>query len=342
MDRIEFYNELILREQIRKIIGLVSEKAKQEATKKIVESIVRNRQQPKHLSEEEKLRQVIRKLLIKEAAGSHENTGVNYLDQMFKNTNIIDALKTGYQALTTDASQRESFRAHIVNAVVNYLAPERAMGMNNADEEVIDDPDAPVQMGDAPGEEAPVEDPLAEAASALKKLMELEVNVGDAMGTQDAEEDKKIETEEPEEPEMSEEEEFAQGMEGPVADMEDKTGRNAALETFKTVQKHIQKYYGMLGNEEDRTKFYDYLITNLKLYFNGFEEELGTEPTEPTTPEYEQEVGAQASQGEGDAEAVEVTEPAPEGEEGMGEEPMAEEPPAGGEMAFEDEEEMAL
>ena len=340
MDRIEFYNELILREQIRKIIGIVSEKAKQEATKKLVESIVRKRQEKTVLSEEEKLRQVIRKLLIKEASGSHENTGVNYLDQMFKNTNIVDALKTGYQALTTDASQRESFRAHIVNAVVNYLAPERAMGKKNADEEVIDDPDAEVQMGDSP---KPADaDPLAEAASALQKLMELEVNVGDAVGTQDADEDKKIETEEPEEVEASEEEEFAQGLEGPIADMEDKTGRNAALETFKTVEKHIQKYYGMLGNEEDRTKFYDYLITNLKLYFNTFEEEMGAEPTEPTTPEYEQEVDAQAAQGEGEAEAVEVSEPAPEGEEGMGEDPMAEEPPPGGEMAFEDEEEVPL
>ena len=340
MDRIEFYNELILREQIRKIIGIVSEKAKQEATKKLVESIVRKRQEKTVLSEEEKLRQVIRKLLIKEASGSHENTGVNYLDQMFKNTNIVDALKTGYQALTTDASQRESFRAHIVNAVVNYLAPERAMGKKNADEEVIDDPDAEVQMGDSP--EPADADPLAEAASALQKLMELEVNVGDAVGTQDADEDKKIETEEPEEVEASEEEEFAQGLEGPVADMEDKTGRNAALETFKTVEKHIQKYYGMLGNEEDRSKFYDYLITNLKLYFNTFEEEMGAEPTEPTTPEYEQEVDAQAAQGEGDAEAVEVSEPAPEGEEGMGEDPMAEEPPPGGEMAIEDEEEVPL
>jgi len=334
MDRIEFYNELILREQIRKIIGLVSTKSKEEATKKIVESIVRKSREKTVLSEEDKLRQIIRKMLIKEAAGSHENTGVNYLDQMFKNTNLVDAIKTGYQALTTDASQRESFRAHIINAVVNYLAPERAMGMNNADDEVIDDPDAEVQMGDAPAG-----DPMEMAAEALQRLMEVEVNIGDAVGIQDADEDKKIDTEEPEEVEASEEEEFAQGLEGPVADMDDKTGRNAALETFKTVEKHIKKYYGMLGNEEDRGKFYDYLITNLKLYFNGFEEELGTEPTEPTTPEYEQEVGAQASQGEGDAEAVEVTEPAPEGGEGMGEEPMGEEPTEGGEMAFEDEEE---
>ena len=33
----------------------------------------------------------------------------------------------------------------------------------------------------------------------------------------------------------------------------------------------------------------DYLITNLKLYFDKFEEEMNPTVTEPTTPEYEQE-----------------------------------------------------
>lgn len=329
IDRIQFYQELILREQIRKIIGKVAKDAKATAVKKVLSESFNATE----LTEEQKLRQVIRKLLIKEA-GQHDNTGVNYLDQMFKNTNLLDALRTGYQALTTDAAQRESFRAHIINAVVNALAPERAMGGRNADDQVLQDPDAEVQIGDESAEDSG--DPLDALSEALGVLIEepVEINVGDAVGAPD--EGEMIPEEEPEE---SEEEEFAKGLEGPVADMEDKTGRNAALETFKTVEKHIKKYYGLLGNDDDRKKFYDYMITNLKLYFNTFEEEMAGEPTEPTTPEYEQEVDAQAAQGEGEAEAVETSEPAPEGEEGMGEEPMAEEPPPGGEMAFEDEEE---
>ena len=70
---------------------------------------------------------------------------------------------------------------------------------------------------------------------------------------------------------------------------EDLTGRNFALETFKKIQKQILETYSLLSNEQDRETFYDYLITNLKLYFDKFEEEMNPTVTEPTTPEYEQE-----------------------------------------------------
>ena len=45
----------------------------------------------------------------------------------------------------------------------------------------------------------------------------------------------------------------------------------------------------MLQNEEDQKLFYDYLITNLKLYFDKFEDELQPSLPEPTTDEYEAE-----------------------------------------------------
>ena len=41
-------------------------------------------------------------------------------------------------------------------------------------------------------------------------------------------------------------------------------------------------------DEEDRETFYDYLITNVKLYFDRFEQELSPSVEEPTTPEYEE------------------------------------------------------
>ena len=46
-----------------------------------------------------------------------------------------------------------------------------------------------------------------------------------------------------------------------------------------------------------RKQYYDYLITNLKLYFDTWESELEGTPEEPTTPEYEQEKGAEAELG---------------------------------------------
>ena len=48
----------------------------------------------------------------------------------------------------------------------------------------------------------------------------------------------------------------------------------------------------------DRDMYYDYLITNLKLYFDKFEDELQTTVgPEPTTPEYEQEKEKEAGLG---------------------------------------------
>ena len=44
-----------------------------------------------------------------------------------------------------------------------------------------------------------------------------------------------------------------------------------------------------MDDDQDQDLFYDYLLTNLKLYFDKFEEELEASPDEPTTPEYEEE-----------------------------------------------------
>ncbi len=48
--------------------------------------------------------------------------------------------------------------------------------------------------------------------------------------------------------------------------------------------------YTILDDVKDKDLFYDYLITNLKLYFDKFEEEMSDIPeTEPSTPEYDAE-----------------------------------------------------
>jgi len=93
------------------------------------------------------------------------------------------------------------------------------------------------------------------------------------------------------EPEATPEEDF--GIEG-----EDKTGRNFAYETFKRIENQIIKGYERLDAPMDRDMYYDYLITNLKLYFDKFEDELQTTVgPEPTTPEYEQEKEKEAGLG---------------------------------------------
>ena len=95
--------------------------------------------------------------------------------------------------------------------------------------------------------------------------------------------DAKPEKEEKEEPKDPREDFGVDGLEV--------TGRNFAYSTYKKVEKQIGDAYSLLGSGEDKEMFFDYLITNLKLYFDRFEEELTPSVNEPTTPEYEAQAG---------------------------------------------------
>jgi hypothetical protein len=216
-------------------------------------------------------------LILTESAASggtpetpHRSTGINVLEDLLKK--IVPILEQEYKILTTSEEQRQSYRAHIINAAQNALAPE-------------------IAIKDAPNKPAEEE------------LNEIEVDVGDA-ADEDAFIDVRGDEAPSEEDEMTPEEEFGQGLDGDV------TGRNMAYKSFQKIEKAIVDAYAVLSADEDREVFYDYLLTNLKLYFDKFEEELVGEIGEPTTPEYEQEKEDQGLEGP----------PAGEGE------PAAEEP----------------
>tara|TARA_Y100000592_G_scaffold50021_1_gene79205 strand:- start:11089 stop:14289 length:3201 start_codon:yes stop_codon:yes gene_type:complete len=69
---------------------------------------------------------------------------------------------------------------------------------------------------------------------------------------------------------------------------EDTTGRNKAERVYPIIEKSIIKYYAELDNAEDQEMFYDYLIANLKLYFDKWDSESDETIEEPTNDEYEQ------------------------------------------------------
>ena len=209
------------------------------------------------LVQEEKLRGIIRELILQEAEvpdtdpAPNRATGINELETLLKN--IVPNLETSYKSLTTDLEQRKSFRAHIINAVENTLTPPRINNQASA------------------------------IAEALGEITEVDVEVGDA--TEDPAFIPIDDRFKPDKP--SEEEEFASGLEG-----SDETGRNKAFQAFKSAESQIVDAYELLSNETDQQLFYDYLITNLKLYFDKFEEDLQTNVEEPTTDAYEREAGS--------------------------------------------------
>ena len=86
----------------------------------------------------------------------NKSTGINVLEELLKK--IIPVLETDYKSLTTDNSQRESFRAHIINAVINTLTPAK--------------------VNTAAGDEEAELDALQE----IEVDEEIEINVGDSAG----------------------------------------------------------------------------------------------------------------------------------------------------------------
>ena len=237
------------------------EKLLRENIRKIIQIIQdkKNNEKKQNLLEEKALRKIVRTLLNEEAVADFapaQSTGINVLEELLKK--IIPVLEEDFKSLTTNKEQRDSFRAHIVNGIETLLTPAEV----NADA-----PD--------PGQK----DPLQELLSALD---ELEVTVGgdDAMPEEFIDISNKEEEKEP----ATEEEEFGAGIQDREYNI---TGRNMALRSFKKIRQNVLDSYDVLGDDEDREIFYDYLITNVKLYFDRFEQELSPTVKEPTTPEYE-------------------------------------------------------
>ena len=250
IDRHHFAEEILLRERLR---SLVAEVYADKPPKKNNDV----------LNEKNKFRMLVRKLIVEaaEEAAPHKNTGINVLSDLLKT--VVPQIESEYKLLTTDQEQRESFRAHVINAVQNTLAASRAVE----------------KSADAAGMD--MELPMQE--------QEADINIDVETDSEDTPEDdeKFIDIDDKPSSEEGEEEEDTFGLDG-----EDQTGRNFAQRAFEKIEKQILEAYELLSNEEDKGLFYDYLITNLKLYFDKFEDELSSSLPEPTTDEYEEEAAA--------------------------------------------------
>ena len=222
-DRVQFIQELQLRKVIREGINTVLEKKKD--TKK------------QSFLEESQLREVIR-ILIKETTAvsdndpsPHKSTGINVLEDLLKK--IIPVLEIDFKKLTTGSEQRQSFRAHIIQAIEDVLAPSKAL---NRIGDGTEDTDKMIPIGE----------------------QEIDISVGDE---NTPEEDAFIDIDPDAGKEEPEDERDTFGIEG-----QDVTGRNMAFDSFKKINQNILDSYDLLSSHEDLELFYDYLITTRKGY----------------------------------------------------------------------------
>ena len=107
--------EMKLREQVSKIINIVRAR---KVDKKV-----------NHIIEEQQFRGILQNLIMEAATGEpaktpHPSTGINVLEDLLKK--VIKIIEVDFKYLTTDVEQRNSFRAHIIHAVRNTLAPVRS------------------------------------------------------------------------------------------------------------------------------------------------------------------------------------------------------------------------
>jgi hypothetical protein len=238
------------RENIRTLIKLVKTK------KSFNESRIRS--SLKTLARLELQRMISEREVADTDPTPNKSTGINILEDLLKK--IVPVLEVDYKSLTTSDEQRQSFRAHVINAIVATLTPVEAN--NLAGEEA--------SQGTNPAEVDDIDE-------------EINIDVGDDAGADD---DKFIDIRTDAEIAADEETE----EEDPVGDFgiegQDETGRNMAYNSFKKIETSIIDSYELLSNPEDQELFYDYLIANTKLYFDKFEDELTPELSEPTNQAY--------------------------------------------------------
>jgi|TARA_R110000782_G_scaffold46540_7_gene102808 hypothetical protein len=226
---------------------------------------------------EQKIRKVVRKLL-ETATGADESsksTGINVLANLLEK--IVPILEDDYKMLTTSDQQRESFRNHIVQAVKNALKPIAATddAEDSVAENVVFDIDADL----------------------LSEKLKIDLDASD--------DDESVEGEFIDIDAGEEEDTFGSDLDG-----QNETGRNFAATSFKKVENQIVDAYDMLADDEDKDVFYDYLLTNLLLYFDKFEDELSPDSATSTTPEYEEEVEAEEEETEASVDSEEPLETA--------------------------------
>ena len=218
------------------------------------------------LEEEMKLRTIIRSLLNEKEGEGDESTGIAFLRRDLKK--ILPELEEAYTSLRTSVDQRKSYRTHILNAIQNLIT-----------------------VSDTNFNATPDKDPGEEAVGIEEQI---DVNIGDDapdtnkridIGRQKPEEESEVDAEKAKED--AELEDFA------IAG-EDRTGAVEALRSMKQIENVIKKTYNGLFDPNDRDLYADYLMTNLQLYFDEFEEELQAVVPEPDNPDYDQRKAADA------------------------------------------------
>tara|TARA_R110000868_G_scaffold225958_1_gene478279 strand:- start:81 stop:956 length:876 start_codon:yes stop_codon:yes gene_type:complete len=180
----------------------------------------------------------------------HKTTGMNALEDLFSNTNLLSVLEGDYKILTTSYEQRKDYKERVMELVLDIFEQdslgkdEVSKSINEAIHRLYEEEDADIQIT--------VDDDLPEDKVVGPKRDDMEK----------------------EKEQSREDSENADSID----QKEDATGVRRAELAFKKTESSIRTAYETLGNPADQTEFKRFLIANLSMYFKQFEEGLSNEP----------------------------------------------------------------
>tara|TARA_Y100000034_G_scaffold1904_1_gene2415 strand:+ start:1136 stop:1888 length:753 start_codon:yes stop_codon:yes gene_type:complete len=210
-----------------------------------------NERKGSYTQEEKQFKKLIRGV-IKEQALGRDSTGVVALDHTLKS--FVENLEKEYISLKTDKAQRLSFREHTLKFIENLF--QELDGIIDAGGTIEEAINIDVE-DDTPDEEKFIEVRPERIAKAEKETEREEIAASEDAGL-----------------------EAVEGM--------DPTGHSYAKDFFKGQIKTpiTNAYKKLVGSVEDRSVYKDWMMINLKIYFENFEEEnFGVPQTEiPEAP----------------------------------------------------------
>jgi len=230
------------------------------------------------------------------------STGINVLANTLKQ--IIPIIKQSYELLTTNEEQKTSFRSHVIQNAINTLmrVDITTSSKETEGQEPPEKPEMPTlgpeeggSAGELAVEEPAMEEPAMEEPEQLQEA-DLEVDVedqppGKPVGGKSDEkfipiDDKAAQAHQ----EKVKPAKAAAGKDSEFVQIQglDRTGMEMAQRTFPKIQKQLGDSYAMLSNVQDKEEFADYLVANLKLYFDQFDQEMQPNIPEPESAAYDQ------------------------------------------------------
>jgi len=214
----EIQEEKHLRKMIRKGIALIESRKK---------------------GEEYTLRKIIKNLVLEAKAKNmkvHDDTGLNYLEELFSSTSFVTDLKKAYTSMTTSPRQRESFRAHVLNALEGLLDRDELNRQEDSETE--------------------------EASTSLKATPGVGGETNINLNITDNETEKEQESADIDMQKFQ----MLPGM--------DETGAAAAETIWPSLESNIKNLLIKARDPRDRSLFEKYLVDNIIAYFKEWEEAM--------------------------------------------------------------------